>query len=158
MAQAGVTLPFFAGDRIGAGDGSAVPVRATLFVSMLAVLMGLLGREALGPIVDIAAVPLLVVFALVCAGLIRLRRVRPDVSRPYRVPGGLLLPGLAFILSVGLVAAAGVTAIAAGGGAFQWGFMASWIVLGLLFWWRAAAHRRTLSVTERKRRVLQGEA
>jgi len=157
MAQAGVTLPFFAVEQARRPGEPGVPLRATLFISGLAVAMGLLGRSALGPIVDMAAVPLLVVFALVCGGLIKLRRLRPQAIRPYRVPGGLLLPCLAVALSIGLIGAGIVTAIANQGGA-QWFFMLLWCLAGLLFWQLAATHRGTLSVAERKRSVLQGEA
>lgn len=156
MAQAGATLPFFALERSRRPGEPPVPLRATIFISALAVLMGLLGRNALGPIVDMAAVPLLVVFALVCAGLIRMRRLRPDAIRPYRVPGGLMLPWLAVALSIGLIAAGVVTAVA-GGGVTQWILMLLWCCAGALFWRLAAKHRSTLSVAERKQRVLQGE-
>lgn len=156
MAQAGVTLPSFARERSPRPGELPVPLRATMFISALAVLMGLLGRAALGPIVDMAAVPLLVVFVLVCAGLIKLRRLRPDALRPYRVPGGLLLPGLAVVLSVGLIVAGIVTAVA-GDGLLQWSFMLLWCLAGLAFWRSSAGHRKTLSVAERKLRILQGE-
>jgi amino acid transporter len=156
MARAGVTLPFFALERPPRAGEPPVPLRATLFISALAVAMGLLGRNALGPIVDMAAVPLLVVFALVCTGLIKLRRLRPNDARPYRVSEGTLLPWLAVVLSIGLIAAGIVTALA-GGGLLQWILMLLWAFAGALFWHLAASHRNSLDVEERKLRVLQGE-
>ena len=146
MAHAGATLPFFES-----------PVRATLFVSLLALLMGSLGRKALGPIVDMAAIPLLVVFSLVCAGLIKLRREQPQIERPYRVPGGLVLPGLAVALSIGLLVSAVMAALLGAGGLLQWGCMSLWCAVGLLFWWQSATYRQMLSEQQRKRRVLRGE-
>ncbi|MBL8267528.1 APC family permease [Steroidobacter sp.] len=146
MAHAGATLPFFAS-----------PVRATLSVSLLALSMGALGRKALGPIVDMAAIPLLVVFSLVCAGLIKLRREQPQIVRPYRVPGGLSLPRLAVALSIGLLISAMVTAFVGGGDLMQWGCISLWCVLGLLFWQHSATYRNSLSEQQRKRRVLRGE-
>lgn len=146
MAHAGATLPFF-----------AAPLRATLFVSALALLMGSLGRKALGPIVDMAAIPLLVVFCLVCAGLIKLRREQPQLERPYCVPGGLALPRLAVALSIGLLVSAVMGALVGAGGLLQWGCMSLWCVVGLLCWRNAASHRSSLSEQQRKRRVLRGE-
>lgn len=146
MAHAGATLPLF-----------AAQMRSTLFVSLLALLMGSLGRKALGPIVDMAAIPLLVVFCLVCAGLIKLRREQPRIERPYRVPGGLALPRLAVALSIGLLVSALLAALVGAGGMLQWGCMALWCVMGLLFWQRSAASRNALSEPQRKRRVLWGE-
>jgi APA family basic amino acid/polyamine antiporter len=156
MAKAGATVPFFAADR-EAASGGAVPVRAVLFVSSLSILVGLLGRNALGPIVDMAAIPLLVVFALVCAGLIRLRRVRPEAERPYRVPGGLALPGIALALSLGLIAAALVSVVLGARGTLQWGLMLLWGAVGLALWRSASSYRSKLSLADRKRRLLQGD-
>jgi APA family basic amino acid/polyamine antiporter len=156
MAQAGATVPFFAADR-EAASGGTVAVRAVLLVSSLSILVGLLGRNALGPIVDMAAIPLLVVFALVCAGLIKLRREQPEVERPYRVPGGLALPVLALTLSLGLIAAALISLALGARGTLQWALMLLWGAVGLVFWCRASAHRAKLSLADRKRRLLQGE-
>jgi APA family basic amino acid/polyamine antiporter len=156
MAKAGATLPYFAAER-KAPSGGAVPVRATLFVSSLSILIGLLGRNALGPIVDMAAIPLLMVFALVCAGLIKLRRERPEAERPYRVPGGLALPVFALLLSFALMAAALVSAALGARDALQWTPMLLWAAVGLAFWRKSSVHRAGLSLTDRKRRLLQGE-
>ncbi|WP_129782228.1 APC family permease [Peristeroidobacter soli] len=147
MAHAGATLRLF-----------EAPARATLFVSLLALSMGALGRKALGPIVDMAAIPLLAVFSLVCAGLIKLRREQPRIDRPYRVPGGLTLPRLALALSIGLLISSVVSALAGAGGKLQWGCMVLWCLGGLLFWRHSAAYRGSLSEQQRKCRVLQGES
>jgi APA family basic amino acid/polyamine antiporter len=97
------------------------------------------------------------VFALVCAGLIKLRRERPEAERPYRVPGGLALPVFALLLSFALMAAALVSAALGARDALQWTPMLLWAAVGLAFWRKSSVHRAGLSLTDRKRRLLQGE-
>ncbi|MBS0421409.1 MAG: APC family permease [Proteobacteria bacterium] len=155
MAKAGATLSFFARESSVHAHGPGVPLRTTLLISAISVALGMLGRNALSPIVDIATVPLLVVFVLVCAGLIKLRRTRSTADRPYRVPGGLVVPLLALALSIGLVFTAIVAAYAAVGGILPIGFMLLWCATGWLFWIRSASSRLALSTEQRKRLVLE---
>ncbi len=158
MAQAGVTLPFFAVERVRDSGTSKVPVRATLFIAFLAAGLGMMGRQAAAPIVDIVAIPLLICFVLVCAGVIRLRRTRPDAERPYRVPGGLMLVRLALLLSAGLIVAALVPVFLSARGYAQWVFLVVWSLVGLVFWRMAAGYRATMTAEKRKACVLGGES
>jgi amino acid transporter len=156
MAQAGVTLPYFAKSTERLPSQRGTPARATWFVSGLGVALGALGRESLGPIVEIAAIPLLIVFALVCAGVIRLRFRRPDAVRPYRVPGGLPLPVLALALALSLIAASFVSTSGVGIG-FELVVLLVWSLVGLAFWILAAGYRSRISAGERKRLVLEAQ-
>jgi amino acid transporter len=156
MASAGATLPYFAAERPHGAAQAEVPVEATVFISVLATLLGALGRNAIGPLIETAALPLLAVFALVCGGLIRLRLTKPDVDRPYRVPGGLVFAVLALLLSFGLIATSLVTVVLGAGDPLQWVVILMWSAVGWVFWRRASVRRSALSVVERKRRILQG--
>lgn len=158
MAQAGATLPYFAEERPSGTAQTRVPVRATMFVSVLAALLGALGRNALGPLIETAALPLLAVFVLVCGGLIKLRFTKPDATRPYRVPGGLMLVGLALLLSFGLIMTSLATVILGAGDPLQWVIILLWSAAGYLFWRQASPNRSALSISDRKRRMLQGES
>jgi APA family basic amino acid/polyamine antiporter len=79
------------------------------------------------PIRDIAAatdIMFLLVFAMVCATVIRLRILWPDRDRPFRVPGSPWLPGIGILagllLSIGLIELSVLAWITAGG----------WLTLG----------------------------
>ena len=75
----------------GFGDIHAehhTPWRAVLFVGLIAALGTFAGRGAILPIVNSSGAVFGLVFFLICLGVLRLRRLRPDHRRPYRAPGG----------------------------------------------------------------------
>src|SRR5690606_11175227 len=60
------------------------PHLSTLFVG--AVACSLAGLLPIGVLGDLVALGTLAAFATVCAGVLVLRRTRPDLPRPFRVP------------------------------------------------------------------------
>jgi amino acid transporter len=90
------------------------------------------------PLKDIAAsadVMFLLIFVLVCICVIRLRKTRPDIIRPYKVPFypytnyiGILC-GLILSFSLGHVSSR------------AWGIIIFWLFLGTLYQW---LHRRNI--------------
>ena len=77
-----------------------VPANAILLVGTLACLYSLLGRFDL--LTDLGTFSCWVFYTLTFAAVVRLRRMRPDAPRPYRVPGYPMVPALA-IASGGFV-------------------------------------------------------
>ncbi|MDH3735101.1 MAG: APC family permease [Gemmatimonadota bacterium] len=129
------------------------PSAAVLFVSGLSVLGLLLGTGAIRPLVNTSSFLLSISYALVCWGVIRLRRTRPDLDRPYRVPGGSVTAGL------GLAAALGFAYLGArepyqgaDGIPLEWWLVLTAILLGAGFWVASRPFRGT--VTEEERRAL----
>jgi APA family basic amino acid/polyamine antiporter len=81
------------------------------------------------PIKDIAAaadITFLLVFVLVCASVIRLRKLWPDRERPFRVALVPLLPAIGIL--AGLVLSLGLIRISL----LAWVISAAWLALGLL--------------------------
>jgi APA family basic amino acid/polyamine antiporter len=70
--------------------------------SVVAVAAGLLPLTALSQLVSIGSY---LAFTLVCIGVIILRRTRPDLPRPFRVPGVPYVPVLGALVCVAQMAA-----------------------------------------------------
>jgi APA family basic amino acid/polyamine antiporter len=110
------------------GLGRVHPKRRTPHVAiavsgalMLLVLLAL-------PIRDIAAaadIMFLLVFSLVCATVIRLRKLWPNRERPFRVPLSPLLPGIG--IAAGLTLSVGLFQLSVA----AWVTAAAWLAIGL---------------------------
>jgi amino acid transporter len=76
------------------------PATSVIFVGVVATLGVFLGRGAIIPIVNLASACFALGYLLICLGVLKLRRERPEHERPYRVPGGVVTAGLALAGSV----------------------------------------------------------
>jgi basic amino acid/polyamine antiporter, APA family len=79
---------------------SGVPRLATLVVGGLAAVASLAPVDELGDVVTAGA---LLAFVAVCASLIALRRRRPELARPFRVPAGQAVALLGAVVSFALL-------------------------------------------------------
>jgi APA family basic amino acid/polyamine antiporter len=71
------------------------PYIGTVIVGVVAAIMaGLLPLDFLG---DLVSMGTLLAFATVCAGVLILRYTRPDLARPFRVPGALVVCSLGVV-------------------------------------------------------------
>jgi APA family basic amino acid/polyamine antiporter len=74
------------------------PVRTTVITGVIIAVMS--GFIPLGILAELVNIGTLVAFVLVCAGVIALRITHPDLPRPFKMPGGIILPVLG-VLSCG---------------------------------------------------------
>jgi amino acid transporter len=118
----------------------------------------LLGRGALLPIVNVAGICLAGAALLICMGVIRFRRIAPEVERPYQVPGGPITAGVAAAVCLWMVAWALVEPAFAPGVPLEWLVLAGWAALGAVMWTLARTARGTLSEPERHQLVVGGVA
>jgi basic amino acid/polyamine antiporter, APA family len=78
------------------------PYLSTIYVGLIvAVISGTFPIQILGELVNIGT---LLAFVLVCAGVLILRRTRPDLDRPFRTPLVPLVPILGILACLGLMA------------------------------------------------------
>jgi APA family basic amino acid/polyamine antiporter len=78
------------------------PYLSTIYVGLIvAVVTATFPIQILGELVNIGT---LLAFVLVCAGVLILRRTRPDLERPFRTPLVPLVPILGIIACFGLMA------------------------------------------------------
>ncbi len=100
-----------------------VPVKLTIgFGIIMATLAALVPLDELVKLVNIGT---LFAFLLVSAGVIVLRRTRPDMPRPFRVPWVPVLPAIGIVLLIYLMIDLP---------AFTWWRFGVWLVIGLLIY------------------------
>lgn len=106
----GLTRIIFAMSRDGlmpqffgtVNETTHTPVRSTVICGVfMAVMAGFIPLGALAELVNIGT---LAAFVLVCIGVIVLRKTHPDMPRPFKMPGGIILPVLG-VLSCGALIA-----------------------------------------------------
>ncbi len=71
------------------------PSRAIVLTGIIMALVG--GLIPLGDLAELTNIGTLGAFAIVCAGVLILRRTQPDLPRPFKVPGGSILPVLGIV-------------------------------------------------------------
>ncbi len=71
------------------------PVRAIILMGVVMALIS--GLVPLGDLAELTNIGTLGAFAVVCAGVLVLRRARPELPRPFKVPGGPVLPVLGIL-------------------------------------------------------------
>jgi amino acid transporter len=126
------------------------PHRAILLTGALTLLAPLLGRDALLAIVNAGSFFIAVAFLGVALSVIHLRRTRPDLARPFRLPGGPAIPIAAAFGSAGILAAMVIPGSPA---ALSWPteilILAAFAACGLAFWVGARGVRSQTSEKER---------
>lgn len=108
--------------------GAVHPTRRTPWASQLAIGLVTAGVAALVPIRvlgELVSIGTLFAFVLVCASVLILRRTEPERPRPFRVPGGPLVPGLGILACLALMA---------GLPGDTWLRLGAWLALGLAIW------------------------
>jgi basic amino acid/polyamine antiporter, APA family len=130
------------------------PTAAIVFVGMTTAVGVLLGRTAIGPVINIGSSCFAAAYLVVCVGAIRLRSSHPSLARPFRVPGGvptMVLAALASLFLLGL-SLQGPWSDAGGRLPVEWGVIATWALLGVGAW--IAGRQRRDSVSPQSRLAL----
>ena len=128
------------------GAGGRAPMRALTLVTVASIGGLFLGKGVLVPVVNVTSTLFAVMYALVCAGVLRHRRRHAAPGGGYRVPG-VWLVWLATAFSVYLIVLSLVQQRMDAGGRFpaEW-----WLLLGLvgaagMLWFASAAARAAAS-------------
>jgi APA family basic amino acid/polyamine antiporter len=98
MSRDGLIAPFFG----KVSEKTQTPVRATIMCGVIMAIMA--GFMPLGALAELVNIGTLSAFILVCFGVMVLRKTRPDMPRPFRIPFGNLIPVLG-VLSCGALIA-----------------------------------------------------
>lgn len=98
MSRDGLLPPVFS----KVDDKTHTPVRTTVLCGLLMSIMA--GLIPLGKLAELVNIGTLFAFVLVCGGVIVLRLKQPDLPRPFKTPGGLVVPILG-VLSCGALMA-----------------------------------------------------
>lgn len=114
------------------------PSNAILFIGALSVVAPFFGRPALVWMVDAGGLAIIVAFLMVSLSFLVLRRREPDMPRPFRTPGGVVVGGLAVLLSGALAFLFMPGQSAALIWPYEWAIVGGWTILGVAFMWRLA--------------------
>ncbi|MCK6417851.1 MAG: amino acid permease [Alphaproteobacteria bacterium] len=98
IAKDGLLPGFFA----KVDDKTQTPVRNTVVCGVIMAIMA--GFIPLGALAELVNIGTLAAFVLVCIGVIVLRKTHPDMSRPFKMPFGILLPVLGTLSCGALIA------------------------------------------------------
>lgn len=131
------------------------PYNAVLLVGVLTMSATLMGRDALVALVDAGSFCIAVAFFGVSMSAMRLRRDYPDIPRPFRMPGGRVIPLFAALGSLCMVAAMLVPGSPA---ALVWphehAVLLVMVVVGAGLWRGARTARNALPESQREFLVL----
>jgi amino acid transporter len=132
------------------------PANAVVFIAMVGVVGVFLGRSAILPIVGISAACLAFAFFLTCVGVFRLRRTRPELVRPYRVPGGVPTALLATVVALFVLVLALYQPFVEAGRRIptEWVVLVVWGILGVFLWVLARGVRASVTETQRRRLIV----
>ena len=83
-------------------EKTQTPIYSTVFCGLIMAVMA--GFMPLGALAELVNIGTLAAFILVCIGVAVLRKTHPDMPRPFKVPGGLIVPVLG-VLSCGALIA-----------------------------------------------------
>ena len=130
-----------------------------LLVGAVTFLSPFLGHQTLGAMIDVSSACLAGAFFGACLSMWKLRCTEPGMPRPYRAPGGRILPlvaaaGALFIVAALVVPASGVSL----DWQVEWPILIGWTVLGLVFWFAARPIRNAVGEDERAAAILQTHA
>ncbi|MGB7294891.1 MAG: APC family permease [Candidatus Aminicenantales bacterium] len=130
------------------------PFISIFFVGGVACLGIFMGRSAILPIVNVAGGCFAFAFTFTCLGVLKLRRTKPELRRPYRAPGGMVVPVIGFLVSIFMVIMTLYQPYASSKGSIpmEWIIIIVWAALGILFW--VSARKIRIQVSERERRKL----
>lgn len=98
IARDGLLPPYFA----QVSEKTKTPVRNTVICGIIMAVMA--GFIPLGALAELVNIGTLAAFVLVCLGVIVLRIQQPDLPRPFKMPGGLILPICGVISCAALIA------------------------------------------------------
>lgn len=133
VCRDGLLPPFFG--KINPRTGT--PVRSTVICGVIMALMA--GFMPLGTLAELVNIGTLAAFIMVCAGVIVLRFTQPDMPRPFKTPGGILLPVLG-ILSCGALVAFLPSET-------HWRFLL-WLVAGIVIYFGYGIRHSRLNVSQ----------
>jgi len=134
MAQSGM-LPSFLGTL---HPKYQTPQNAILLIGLLSVCAPFVGRPALVWLIDAGSFGIVVAYIFVALSFLVLRKREPSMTRPYKVPNGLLVGTLALVLSCVLLSFFLPFSPSSLLWPQEWLIVFGWAALGALFWFMRA--------------------
>ena len=113
-------------------NSKGVPTAAILLVGIVTVLSPLLGKSALTWFVDAAAFGTVVAYFMVSLSFLVLRKREPDLERPFKVNGGMVVGVLAVAVALFMASLYLPIYSPAPLLGIEWALVGGWLILGLI--------------------------
>jgi len=110
------------------------PWVAVGLIGLICFLSPLLGRQALIWIIDATGIAIVFAYGMVSWSFLKLRKIEPDMDRPYRVKHGRIVGWAAVAMSVFMMTLYLPGSPAALIWPWEWGMLAGWATLGLVLY------------------------
>ncbi|WP_340082811.1 APC family permease [Terribacillus sp. FSL K6-0262] len=127
------------------------PTNSILFLGALAFLAPLLGRPALVWIVNAGGVGMIAGYVLVALAFLRLRKIEPELNRPYKIKYWRTIGWGAVIMSIVFLTFYLPGMPAALVWPYEWVMLIGWIVIGLSLY--RITNRKLAAVSTRERSI-----
>jgi amino acid transporter len=129
----GTTFPKWFGD---VHPRHGTPYHAVIFVGAVGAAGAFLGRDFITPVIGTGGIIVALMFLIVSAAVLRLRYSEPDLQRPFRVPGGNVIPITAILYATVMLGLAFRQSVvdSNGGVPVELALLAGWSALGVLLW------------------------
>ena len=79
------------------------PTVAIIFVSIIAGIAPFIGKAALIPLIDVASFAYIILWGSTLLSVIRLRKTHPNLKRPVKMPGGMVVAYLGVVVGILMV-------------------------------------------------------
>jgi amino acid transporter len=132
------------------------PYNAVIFSGVVTFLASLMGPGAMVTFVNVGSLCIVIAFFGVSFSFITLRRKFPDLHRPFKAPGGILLGIIGIVGSLSILAfmVVPISPVALVW-PLEWGIFLIFTILGLLFWMFSAKSRNKVPKKERDYLILE---
>ncbi|MEA4922066.1 MAG: APC family permease [Eubacteriaceae bacterium] len=110
------------------------PQAAIVLVAVICILSPLLGKGALVWFVDAAAMGTVTAYFMVSLSFLILRKKEPELDRPYKVKGGVVVGILAVCVSFFFLYLYLPLGSPAPLSLIEWGIVGGWLILGVILW------------------------
>ncbi|MFB0945637.1 MAG: APA family basic amino acid/polyamine antiporter [Spirosomataceae bacterium] len=132
------------------------PYKAVLFSGVATFVASLLGPGAMTAFVNVGSLCIVIAFFGVSASFLTLRKKFPNLHRPFKAPGGVVLGYIGVVGSIVILAImvfpSSPVALA---WPFEWAIFLTFSILGLAFWILSAKSRNSVKKEDRDYYILE---
>ncbi len=131
------------------------PVGANTFIAISCLIGPFVGMGVIDPLTVVGSTAFLIGWFMTSISCIRLRKSQPDMPRPYKVPGGMVLVWLAAVISLIFIVSTFLPLSPGFMGALGIKIFAVWCILGGIFYFGTSKFRNQFSEEERIASIFQ---
>ena len=124
----------FLGRSMGEENNEGIPAKAIVFLALFSTAGLFVGKGLLTPLITMGGIAFLVAWFFVALSALRMRKIRPEAKRPFKVPGGKVMLVLAAVICAVLTIAMVIPGTLISLGFVENVLLALWIVLGVVLY------------------------